>query len=108
MVVLLSPPRRGAQDRAEQAGDLGRVGLAGPSAPPVARLVAEPVGALAAGGCAVQASTPGDRPSQLPAAHGAARHDVTKHARCVTRRRIHAIAWSVCGTERAAIRTAIA
>ena len=52
MVVLLSPPRRGAQDRGEQAGYLGRVGLPGPSAPPVARLVTEPVGALAAGGSA--------------------------------------------------------
>ena len=108
MVVLLSPLRRGAQDRGEQACDLGRVGLAGPGAPPVARLIAEPVGALAAGGSAVQASTPGARPSQLPAAHGAARHDVSQHAHFVTRRRVHAIAWSVCGTERAATRTAIA
>ncbi len=64
----MSPPRRDAQDRGEQAGDLGGIGLLPVGPAPAVLLGAEPVGALAAGRCAVQATTPGARPPELRAA----------------------------------------
>jgi hypothetical protein len=44
----------------------------------------EPTGAVAAGRTAVQATAPGARPAECPAADDAARRSVTKHAHFVT------------------------
>ena len=104
----MSPPPGGAEDGGKEAGDLGRVRLLVPGAAPVALFVAKPIGALTAGRAAVQAPAPGARPVQLSAADDAARRAVTKRARFVTRRRVHAIRSSVCGTDRAATMAAMA
>ena len=74
------------------AGDLARVGPQALGSTRVAPLVAKPVGTLAAGRAAVQATAPGARPVQGGAADDAARGLVTKDARSVTRLRAHATA----------------
>jgi len=64
---------RCAVDRDEQAADLGRVGSGGHGLTSTACLIAEPVGALAAGRSAVEATAPGGRSAELRAADDAAR-----------------------------------
>jgi len=104
----VSPPPGVAEDGGEQAGDLGRVGLATPGAALAARLVADPVGTLAAGRGAVPATAPGGRPAQRSAAHETAWRPATDRARFVTRRRAHAIASAISGTARPATMPAMA
>lgn len=103
----MSPPPGEAEDGIEEAGDLDRIGRSTRGVAPVARLVAKPIGALAAGPAAVPAPAPGARPAQLGAAHRAARRPVTKRARFVTHRGVHAIRSAICGVDRAALRAAI-